>query len=270
VTPPPLAAVRWSSVLRSLLEHLDELPGELDFYKRPQGLLGPIHVLFAVTAVQVGRDRCIEATSCRIGTWLYDAARAAHRFFSIAPEPEWSVPAFTGWLRIDPRLPALPLLGLAAQHAERRRTPLLVTGGERLAPVIGGRTQRSITATIGPDTRPVDLVELRQQADWVWLHELAHVVDPVENRDPVTSEAFADTLGEMIRTTWPETLDQLDELTHAAQLLLDTTPERTIEAEQPKPHVEPGPTRHHDLPAPGLESVMVFASLPLTFAEVIG
>lgn len=270
MTPPALEAVQWSSVLRRLLDPLDELPGEVDFYKRPQGLLGPIHVLFAVVAVQAGREQCGEATGCsRIGTWLYDAARAAHRFFSLDPEPEWQFPTFSGWLRVAPHLPALPLLGLAAQHAERRRTPLIITTGERLPKVIGGRTRRGITATIGNDTRPVDLVELREQNDWTWCHEFAHVLDTAD-RDPVTSEAFADTLGAMLQATPPRDLAELDRLTYAAGLLISTVP--TPDPAQPAStaDVELRPTTGHDLPAPGLDSVMVFAALPLTFAEVIG
>lgn len=267
-----LDRVNWGSVVRQLFDHVPELPGYPEFYKRRHGLLSPLHVLLAVLAVQAGRERCAETSAGhQAGAWLYDAARTAHRVLSLEPEPRWRFPAFTGWVRVDPRLPALPLLGLAALHAERRRTPLIITTGERLAPVIGGRTQRGITVSIGDDTRPVDLVELNVQNAHVWCHELAHAVDPAENRDPVSSEAYADTLGAMLESTPPQDLEQLDKLTHAAELLIHTTPtpERAAEAQRSEPGIGPEPTTHA-LPAPGMESVMAFASLPLVLAEIAG
>ena len=159
-----LKSVDWPQTFRDLFESLDDLPGwDAGFYTRPHGLLSRVHVLLAVVAVQAGRDRCnASPAGSKVGGWLYDGARTAHRMLTLDPEPQWACPTFTGYLRVDPRLPVqpLPLLGLAAEHAEAVRRPLIIGPGERLGPTTAGRTWRNTTADIGDETRTVDVVEL--------------------------------------------------------------------------------------------------------------
>jgi hypothetical protein len=136
-----LNGVYWPDVLSALLASTPELPGDVALYLQHHELLSPRHRLLAVSAVEAGRTGCAEAVGDVAGGWLYDAARCAFRVLAPA-QHGGAFPRFTGWLRKDPTLPALPLLGLAAAHAERAE-PLMVVIAADLGPLVAGRTTRA-------------------------------------------------------------------------------------------------------------------------------
>ncbi|MGH3932344.1 MAG: hypothetical protein ACRDTF_20490 [Pseudonocardiaceae bacterium] len=135
-----------------------------------------------------------------------------------------------------------------------------------LGPLIGGRTTRDAEVTLGGRHRLATLVELSQATPAVWAHEFGHALDPADpRRDPVASEAFADTLGALLLAEQPSSLAELDKLTARAETAIS--------------RAEPHPTtgRHSallatsatststsdDLPAPGTDSLFAFAGLNL-------
>ena len=261
-----LSGVCWPDVLSALLASTPELPGDVALYMAPHLLLSPRHRLLAVCAVEAGPTGCITATGDRaIGEWLYDASRFAYRVLAPAPHPG-AFTRFTGWVRVDPILPGLPLLGLALAHAERAQEPLILVRAD-LGPLIGGRTTQRAEVTIGGRPAIATLVELSRATPDAWAHELAHAVDPAEpRRDPVAREAFADTLGALLLAERPSGLTELDTLITRAE----------TEISQARPHPAPGrhgtppatsdantSTNDDALPAPGTDSLLAFAGLNL-------
>jgi len=266
-----LSGVCWPDVLSALLASTPQLPGDVALYLAPHALLSPRHRLLAVCAVEAGPTGCVTVTGDRaIGEWLYDASRSAYRALAPAEHPG-AFPRFTGWVRIDPMLPGLPLLGLAAAHAERAQEPLIVVRAD-LGPLIGGRTTQRAEVTIGGRHRTATLVELSQATPEAWPHELGHALDPADpRRDPVTSEAFADTLGALLLTEQPGSLAELDALIGRVETTISQTAPSYRRHGTPLRQGAPLATSvsnastndDEPLPAPGADSLFTFAGLNL-------
>jgi hypothetical protein len=255
-----LGRVCWPDVLDALLASTPELPGDVALYLQPHAVLSPRHRVLAVCAVRAGPAGCAAAAGDIAGGWLYNAALIAHRGLSPAAR-RTAFPRFTGWLRQDPALPGLPLLCLAAAHAERSQQPLIVIAAD-LRPLALGRITRRAEVTIGGRHTIATLIELSDVTPDTWCHELGHAVDPVDPRlDAVTAEAFADTLGALLLTERPDSLAELDTLIARAETEIN---------QRPTPQCATG---SHDAPATTtvstndidvrVESLFAFAKLDL-------
>lgn len=133
-----------------------------------------------------------------------------------------------------------------------------------LGPLAAGRTQQNTDVTIGGQRHAATVIELHSTTPEVWCHELAHAVDPQDRRDPVASEAFADTLGALLLAQQPANLNELDALTSQAEQALRSRPHRPTPETAARTPTASKPPHMGELPPPGRESLFVFASLRLT------
>lgn len=260
-----LDLVDWPGVLDSFLtDPIDEDLGEaIIWHARHTRQLPARHTALAIAGTLAGRHvlACIvrevspDVDAVRVGNWLAAAAIAAHRYVGGPARTGTTVPAFTGPVFCDPRLPALDHLDLAARWAAANGRVLVVRPAD-LRPTVAGQANRRLSVTLvgGAEsgrTMPGALIELSarhlDQAARVWRHELGHLFDPhPDRRTAAAEENYADAVGALLSACHPATLDQL------APLLDQAEPDRA------RP-----PVRTHqgsDLPAPTLAA---FAALPV-------
>jgi len=169
-------------------------------------------------------------------------------------------------VHVDPRLPGLPLLGLALRWAQADPgRQLVIRSAPDLLPRHAGRCsyRRPVTLVQRSGLREITatVVELADPA--AMPHELAHVVDPHGPERPASEqEQYADHLGGLLDRHRPADLDELAPLLDQAEAHVSDLRQRIA---APTPH---GPAAApsaggNDLPAPGFDSVLAFALLPL-------
>jgi hypothetical protein len=178
----------------------------------------------------------------RLTQWLIDTAPIVLRIAAGNLE-DGIVQPQTGTLYVDPALPDLPLLPLAAQVAERG-------GGLRVLAVTLPR------AIGGVHTRDDNVIRLDPRNDpaLYFPHELAHQLDPHIGKrgNPVLDEMYADTLARLLVEHQPWTWDDALPLVGQAAVQVDASPlAEQAAAGTPDP----------DLPAAGADSVIAFALL---------
>jgi hypothetical protein len=162
----------------------------------------------------------------RVAGWLATAARCAGPLIGRA-RPRPVVPGLPAPVWVDPVLPALPLLGLALQWAERAGRLLVIRCAE-LPPGVAGHTLVNDTVTaVGRDghrdvaatTVEIAAAGPAERTVHVWRHEFGHVVDPVPHgvRSRAGRERFADVLAVLLAARPPADLDQLGDLVDLAE-----------------------------------------------------
>jgi hypothetical protein len=159
-------------------------------------------------------------------------------------------PAPLGTLLIDPELPALPHLELAAELAAAIGGLTVQPSRTLPAGHLGGRYSRR--------TRVIELDGVGADLPAAWRHELGHAIDP-DFRARGTNEAdeaFADLFRDLLAVHDPAGLAEALPLINQARETVQMRPrERPSWAPEP-----PGTTA---LPAPGAESLCAFVALPL-------
>lgn len=175
---------------------------------------------------------------------------------------------------VDQRLPHLPLLGQAQQHAELNGRRLWVGYTDDLGPAIAGRClhDEQVLLPDGQCTRAavVEISSDEAQPVPVWLHELGHLLDPGhEPRSPEEKEAYADQLAARLASLDDAHALSLAELQLQAERVYiqvrthyASSRQPAIEYDEPA-HPAPLPGLAAELPAPGIDSLIAFNTLPL-------
>lgn len=219
-----LDGVPWHEVAMDLV--LDGPPADWYAGLAPTWPVDAAHAVLALAASSAGPHGCAEAlapytaASATLGPWLYWAGRctipAVRRgFVERTRSDRLTVPA-RGPVCVLPDLPALPHLGVVAEHMTRRRLALVVRTGA-LAPAAGITWPRQIITFHGERGRLGTVIELDPGTDRLvdtWWHEAGHALDERwEERDQRGRERYADSVGERLATRREGmTLDDLDEL----------------------------------------------------------
>lgn len=273
-----LDGVHWRPLLVELAESLPDAGPDLVWCLERSKLLPPLATTLAVLSVMATRPRLTplfaahatdSATADAVADWLYWTSRVALRTVE-APEPA-IVPGPVEPMFVDPRLPTLPLLGVAAEYAETSPYPLVIRWAQ-LGPVTGGRFMPEVTVPVmkpmaGIEPTVVNLIEISPTAHDMgaaWLHEFAHALDPAP-RSGSLSEPFADALAELLANRRPATLTDTKALIEEARERV-TAPKSwpdLAEVPQAVPGGDQAAVAAVDLPAPGLPSFLALASLPL-------
>jgi hypothetical protein len=230
-----LERVRWPAVLDDLYGGADtDRRQAADWYASRIDAPLAHHARLAVLATTAGPRllSCLveahgrEVPAEPVAGWCYWTSRTL--FGGLQAEinrPRLTVTDGTGPMHVDPWLPALPLLGVAAEHAARAGQLLVLKAADDLPPAVQGHCGRAVQATIvgrGGQRRAetVTLVQLRRGTSdpgGIWRHELGHVVDPRPGeRTSAEGERFADDLAELLAarppTTWPPSTPSLSRL----------------------------------------------------------
>lgn len=201
--------------------------------------------------------------------WLHEAARLA---LATVQPPAPARPFPPGIVAdVDPELYGLPLLEAALEHARATVGRIGVYLAD-LGPAIAGRcTYRAAVDVDGEQAEAIVIELAAGHTTGQWLHELGHALDP--RRDPRTAEeaeAYADLLAERLAALDPGApLSDVQPLAEQAYTDVRVTFQRHRHA--PVEHADeegvhsvdtPGGAGV-DWPAPGLMSLLAFASLPL-------
>lgn len=275
-----LDSVDWGAAYERLFRAAPRpVLGVAGWYVRHSEWLGPAPMSFAVFVVRSAPHLVREAVGAGpVAAWLTATCRAA--LATVQTLPTRTFPA-AGPLYVDPRLPVLPLLGAAVEHAAATAGRLGVYLAEDLPPGIGGRCRTGPVPVVLPDGREEGaiVIEISERENvvfaWaveVWLHELAHALDP--ERDQRTSEEredYADRLGPRLALLAEDAplavVRPLAERTYAEvrQTYRAAGPALTSRASAS------GVALRHPLgaglPAPGVESLAALAVLPLLVGD---
>ncbi|GAB2836301.1 hypothetical protein GCM10027176_45770 [Actinoallomurus bryophytorum] len=201
--------------------------------------------------------------------WLHEAARLA---LATVQPPAPARPFPPGVVAdVDPELYGLPLLEAAVEHA-RATTGRLGVYLADLGPAISGRcTYRAHVDVDGQQAEAIVIELTAGHTTGQWLHELGHALDP--RRDPRTSEeaeAYADRLAEGLgalapRASYGLVRAQAEETYSEVRAAFQRHRHAPVEHAQEEGVISSdAPDKAGaDWPAPGLMSLLAFASLPL-------
>jgi len=270
-----LDAVAWPALVEDLARGADErATRRAAWYTGRSTLLHGEHMRLAVLAEHAGPDRLtallhrhghLNGQAPRVGAWLYWTGRAVTRLHG-EESPPLRVPAGDGQVHVDPRLPALPLLGLAlcwAQADPGRR--LVIRSTPDLAAHVGRchyRRPVTLVHRTGPQQVTATVIELADPA--AFPHELAHALDPHgPERAAEEQEQYADHLGGLLARHRPATLGELGPLLDQAEAHVAGLRQHQVAAAPAGHAAAAAEASDADLPAPGFASVLAFAALPL-------